>query len=136
MAWCKLLIGSIEDAIPLLQQAIRLSPRDLYLSVWYYRIGFVHLLQSRTDEALVWFERSAGTHAGLATVHACLASAHALKGETDRVALELADARRLDSSGRYSSIAELRVREDFGVPKIQALCEATYFAGLRKAGMS
>ena len=136
LAWCKLLIGSIEEAIPLLQQAIRLSPRDPYVSVWYYRIGFVHLLQSRTDEALIWFERSAGTHAGLATVHACLASAYALKGETDRAASELAEARRLDSSSRYSSIAGLRVREDFGVPKIQALCETTYFAGLRKAGMS
>jgi TolB-like protein len=136
LAWCKLLIGSIDDAIPLLEQAIRLSPRDPYLSVWYYRIGFVHLLQSRTDEALIWLERSAGTHVGLATVHAGLASAYALEDEIERAALELANARRLDSSGRYSSIAGLRTREDFGVPKIQALCETTYFAGLRKAGMS
>jgi len=24
---------------------------------------------------------------------------------------------------------------DFGVPKVRALCDATYFAGLRKAGV-
>ena len=84
LAWCKLLLGSIEEAIPLLQQAFRLSPRDPYISVWEYRIGFVHLLQSRTDEAIIWLERSAATHAGLATVHAGLASAYALKGEIER----------------------------------------------------
>jgi hypothetical protein len=32
------------------------------------------------------------------------------------------------------SIARLK-RGDWGVPKIRALFEATYFAGLRKAGM-
>jgi hypothetical protein len=48
---------------------------------------------------------------------------------------ELAEARRLDSGDRYSSIARLTAAEDFGVPKIRALFEATYFAGLRKAGI-
>ena len=36
---------------------------------------------------------------------------------------------------RYSSIARLKAFGYFGVPKIRALYEATYFAGLRKAGM-
>jgi hypothetical protein len=35
---------------------------------------------------------------------------------------------------RYSSIARLS-RGYFGVPTIRALFEATYFVGLRKAGM-
>jgi TolB-like protein/Flp pilus assembly protein TadD len=135
LAWCKLLIGSIEEAIPLLQQAIRLSPRDPYISVWYYRIGFVHLLQARTDEAILWLEKSAATHTGLATVHAGLASAYALKGQIERANRELVEARRLDGGDRYSGIARLRAAEDFGVPKIRALFERTYFAGLRKAGM-
>ena len=60
-----------------LQQAIRLSPRDPYVSVWYYRIGLVHLLQARTDEAILWLEKSAATHTGLASVHAGLASSYA-----------------------------------------------------------
>ena len=36
---------------------------------------------------------------------------------------------------RYSSIARLKAFGYFGIPKIRALYEATYFAGLRKAGM-
>ena len=46
---CKLYTGSIEEVIPLVEQAICLSPRDPQLGVWYLTIGQVHLLQSRTD---------------------------------------------------------------------------------------
>ncbi|HEY1432525.1 MAG TPA: hypothetical protein VGF39_12980, partial [Stellaceae bacterium] len=67
-------------------------------------------------------------------VHVDLAAAYALKGETDRAATELAEARRLSSDGRYSSITRLKAAAHWGVPKIHALYEATYFVGLRKAG--
>lgn len=118
-----------------MQQAIGLSPRDPYVSVWYYRIGFVHLLHTRTDEAILWLEKSAATHTGLATVHAGLASAYALKDEIERANRELVEAWRLDGGDRYTSITRLRAAEDLGVPKIRALFEAIYFDGLRKAGM-
>jgi hypothetical protein len=39
------------------------------------------------------------------------------------------------SHGRYSSIARLRASEYFGVAKVRALFEATYFTGLRSAGV-
>ena len=70
-------------------------------------------------------------------VRSRLASAYALKGETERAAAELAEARRLSGDDRFSSIARLKASPDawWGVPKIRALFEATYFAGLRKAGM-
>jgi len=49
---------------------------------------------------------------------------------------ELAEARRLSTDGRYSSIARLKaVVGSYGVQKIRALFETTYFADLRKAGM-
>jgi hypothetical protein len=66
--------------------------------------------------------------------HAYLASAYALKGDTERAAAELAEAQRL-GDGRWSSITRLRGTENFGVPKIQGMYEATYITGLRKAGM-
>jgi hypothetical protein len=53
----------------------------------------------------------------------------------DRAATELAEARRLNSDGRYSSIARLKAAGYFGVPKVRALFETTFFDGLRKAGM-
>jgi TolB-like protein/class 3 adenylate cyclase/Flp pilus assembly protein TadD len=132
---CKLLTGSIEEAIPLIKQAIRLSPRDPYIGNWYWAIGRVHLLQSRIDEALLWLQKARSTNSGLPVVRAYLASAYALKAETERATRELAEARRLSSNDRYSSIARLRAVGYWGVPKIRELYEAVYLAGLRKAGM-
>jgi len=39
------------------------------------------------------------------------------------------------SDGRYSSIARLRSVGGLGVPEVRAMAEATYFSGLRKAGV-
>jgi adenylate cyclase len=134
LAGCKLSAGSIEEVIPLEEQAIRLSPRDPRIGHFYFRIGNVHLLQSRTDEAIVWLERARSAVPELPFVHALLASAYGLKGETGRAAAELAEARKLGGEGSYSSVAGLRARS-FMARKIRPLAEATYFAGLLKAGM-
>jgi hypothetical protein len=68
--------------------------------------------------------------------HSHLASAYALRGETERAAAELAEARRLDAGDRFSSIAHVKAdRWRWCVTKICDMLEATYFAGLRKAGM-
>ena len=131
---CKLMTGSIEDLIPLVEQAIRLSPRDPQIAVMCYRIGEVHLLQSRTDKAISWLEKARSANPELQYVHAFLASAYALKGETERAAAELAEARRLVGDDRYSTIAHLKVGY-LGVPNIRALFEATFLVGLHKAGI-
>ena len=134
---CKLFIGSIEETIPLEEQAIRLSPRDPgLLGVWYSQIGLVHLLQSRTNEAIFWQEKARVAMPERPDVHANLSSAYALGGKTEPATAELAEARRLSNDDRYTSIARLKAVGYFGVPKIRALFEATYFAGLRKAGMA
>jgi hypothetical protein len=67
-------------------------------------------------------------------IRAGLASAYALDGETERAAAELAEARRLFSHGRFWSLSRMKARY-WGVPSVNALFEATLFAGLRKAGM-
>jgi TolB-like protein/class 3 adenylate cyclase/Tfp pilus assembly protein PilF len=135
LGWCKLLTGSIEEAIPLAEQAVRLSPRDPNIGNRYCLIGVVLLLQSRTDEAIFWLERACSAVPEHASYRSILASAYGLKGETARAAAELAEARRLASDDRYLSLARLRTVGYWGVPKIRALYETTYFAGLRKAGM-
>ena len=135
LGWCKWLTGSIDEVIPLAEQAIRLNPRDPFIAFRYGRIGAVHLLQSRTDEAIVWLEKARNANPGAQYNHAFLASAYGLKGELDRAAAELAEARRLFGDDRFSSIARLRTTENWGVPKIRALVEATYFVGLGRAGV-
>ena len=132
---CKLYGGSIQETIPLVEQAIRLDPRNPQISLMYGRIGLAHLLQSRPDEAILWLEKARGANPKLPYLHAWLASAYARKGESERAAAELAEARKLVRDGRYSSIARLKAVEYFGAPKVRALFETTYFAGLRKAGV-
>jgi adenylate cyclase len=133
---CKLFTGSIDEAIPLVEQAIRLSPRDPDIGLRYFQIGSVHLLQSRIDEAIVWLEKTRCATPAEPLNHSWLASAYAHRGETERAAAELAEARRLNGGDLFSSIAHLKARRwRSWVPKIRALFEATYFAGLRKAGM-
>jgi TolB-like protein/Flp pilus assembly protein TadD len=131
---CKLYIGSIEEVIPLAERAIRLSPRDPGLGLFYSRIGRVHLMQSRTDKAIVWLEKARNHTPSQAQWRTFLASAYALKGDLERATAELAEVRRLGDD-RFSSIARLRAVSYWGVPKIRALFEATYCAGLRLAGM-
>src|SRR6202022_4999583 len=50
LGWCKLYAGSIVEVTPLVEQAIRLSPRDPSIGYFYSRVGTVHLLQSHIDE--------------------------------------------------------------------------------------
>jgi adenylate cyclase len=139
---CKFLTGSIDEVIPLEELAVRLSPRDPYVGTLYTRIGTVHLLQSRTEEAIVWFKKALlPARPSLRGVHLFLASAYALKDEPERAAFELAEARRL-SGGDTLSIAWVKANLSrpetswsYAVPKIRALYETTFYAGLRKAGM-
>jgi adenylate cyclase len=132
---CKLWTGSMADAIPLAEQAIRICSGGYLTASWYLSIGRVHLLQSRTNEAIVWLEKTRYTNSEFPTVHAWLAAAYALNGEIERAAAALAQVRGLSRDGRYTSIARLKAAGHFGVPTICALLENTYLAGLRKAGM-
>jgi adenylate cyclase len=130
---CKAMTGSIQETIPLMEQAIRLSPRDPGISHFFSEIGRVHLLQSRTDEAISWLEKARNATPAHPSLRVWLASAYALKGENERAAAELAEARRLSSGNRFTSIAG--VKKWYWTPAISGPLEATFLAGLRKAGM-
>jgi len=101
-------------------------------------IGTAHLLQSRTDDAIVWLEKARSDLPAAVDVRSRLAAAYALRGETERAAAELKEARKLSVGDLFSSIAQLKAGgaySGWGVPTTRALFEATYFAGLRLAGM-
>ena len=83
---CKLLTGSIDEIIPLMEQAFRLSPRDPYIGIRYFRIGLANLLQSRVEDAIVGLEKACGSNAELPYAHSHLASAYARRHRTCRSA--------------------------------------------------
>jgi adenylate cyclase len=133
LGWCKFLTGSVDGVIPNFEQAVRLSPNEPGIAVWHGRLGIVELLQSHTDQALAWLEKANAENPRLPIVQAYLAAALALKGETARARAALAEAQRL--SPVYASLATVKKQVLFEDPKIRALAEATYFPGLREAGI-
>jgi TolB-like protein len=135
LGWCKFMTGSIEQLIPAQEQAIRLSPRDPQIGLFYSRIGSAHLLQSRAEEAIIWCEKARNATPAHPQFRTFLAAAYALKDDIEMAAAELAEARRLVGDERYSSIARIRAITSWGEPKVRALAERTYFAGLREAGL-
>jgi tetratricopeptide (TPR) repeat protein len=142
LAWCKIMTGSIAEAMPLEEQAIRLSPGDGSLWDYYNNIGIAHLLLSQPDEAIVWFGKARSPVSVSGFPWSFLAAIYGLRGETEKAVANLAEAQRLFPDGRYSSIARRKAAGApggapgyWGVPKVAALFEATYFAGLRNAGM-
>jgi TolB-like protein/cytochrome c-type biogenesis protein CcmH/NrfG len=137
---CKIFIGPIEEAIPAQEQAIRLSPRDPQIAHWYFRIGQAHFLKSRTVDAIPWLERARRENPEIPHFRAYLAAAYALHGDAEQAAAELIEAQRLYGAGDRWSIAHEKLRQSRSQyrgarPKIRELIEATFFAGLRKAGL-
>jgi adenylate cyclase len=134
IGWCKFLTGVVDEAIPYFEHAVRISPFGPGIAPWYGRMGVMQLLESHTDEAIVSLEKARSDNARLPFVHAYLAAAYALKGETERARVELAEAQRL--SNAYSSLASVEKSSWYDNPRIRALAEATYFPALRKAGLA
>jgi TolB-like protein/DNA-binding winged helix-turn-helix (wHTH) protein len=134
---CKIYIGLLDDGVALEEQAIRLSPHDPFLGVWYFRIGQARLLQSRVDEAISWLEKAHDANAAYPFAPTWLAAAYGLKGDLPRAAAELADARKIPGNGAPANIAAARAisARDFAATSAQALLEATYLAGLHQAGV-
>lgn len=134
LGWCKFFVGSIEEAIPFMERAVHLSPRDPQIGNWDSRIGLMYLVESRIDDAILWLEKARAAAPELPWVHYRLAAAYGLKGEATRAATEIAEAQRIDRHGHDLSIA--RLKSGLWPPtNIRALFETTYYTGLRKAGV-
>ncbi len=113
---------------------MRLSPGDPLVGIWYARIGLAHLLLSQIDDAVYWLNKARIADPALPYVYARLAAAEALKGDGERAAAALAEARRQSANGDYLSIARLSAGY-LGSPGIRSLYGSVYFAGLRMAGV-
>jgi len=136
LSMCKFLTGgSDQEVIALAEQAIRLSPRDPNMWWWFAWIGFVHLLQSRIEEAIAWLEKARSLDPRARQPHWMLAAAYGLKGERQLARAELAEGLRLIGSDRYSNVARFRANADLYTPALRDRWETVCFPGLRAAGL-
>jgi adenylate cyclase len=96
--------GRAQEAIPLLEKAIRLSPREPFIDAWYRELGSAYLLLGKDQEAVSWLEKAVATNDKVWTYHAALASAYALTGHSDAAHKELDAVNRLSPGatiGKY-----------------------------------
>jgi len=138
LAWCKFMTGAADEAMPLLEKAIRLSPRDPYLFLWYARLGTVHFFQGRLDEAILWLDKSRRANPSFPMSHALLSAAYGLKGDQAHAAAELAafnESAKRRHDNRWSTITAVRRNSDWNTPALHDRFEQYFVAGLRKAGV-
>jgi hypothetical protein len=97
------------------------------------------LFQSHLDQAVSLFEKARTAGAARQSewvyqAHSWLAAAYALSGDARRAAEALAEARKF--SEYPASIAQYRRQADWLTnPNVAAWADATYFKGLRLAGL-
>jgi TolB-like protein/DNA-binding winged helix-turn-helix (wHTH) protein len=139
LGYCKLMTGAIGDVVPLEDRAMRLDPMSPFFGAHYQRIGVAELFQSHVDQAISLFEKARTAYATRQNEwvyqdDSWLAAAYALSGDTGRAADALAEARR--SSEYPASIAQFRRQLGWlRDPTVAAWADATYFKGLRLAGL-
>jgi tetratricopeptide (TPR) repeat protein len=133
LARAKINNGQPAEAIPLLEQAMKISPRDPSIGYTHYRLGLANLLLGNVDEAIRWYEKAVQTYPFPWDAYLELGAAFSLKG--DKASAQAALAEAVKRKPDYATIAGVRKHSISNRPKFVELQERTLIEGLRKAGM-
>ncbi|HEY8871469.1 MAG TPA: adenylate/guanylate cyclase domain-containing protein [Stellaceae bacterium] len=125
---CHGFVGDYDAALPVLEEAIRLSPRDPLLVIWHLCKGGAALNSERYREAVEFTTAAAEANPEFPDVYAVLAAAHGHLGNA--VAADEALAEFLRRTPARTASDE-RLNRPFGSPAQRE----RYLEGLRKAGM-
>jgi adenylate cyclase len=124
--------GKAEAAIPHVEKAIRLSPREPNLAVAYMIIGKSHLFLGHVDVAIDFLRKAVAERPGLWVPHLKLAGAFGLRGDIDEARAEIAESLKLKPE--MNSVARFRALEAYQEPGFQERHDKTIILGLRRAG--
>ncbi|MGD9614626.1 MAG: adenylate/guanylate cyclase domain-containing protein [Alphaproteobacteria bacterium] len=132
-----ILAGHPGEALPLVEHAIRLSPRDPSLGIFYWIGGRAEFYAGHHEKAIPWLRRSVQVRPNLWYNRLYLVSAHALIGETDEARELLADFNRRFANPVYT-LAVVKSRESTGPSSEPVVIAARnkFYEGLRLAGMA
>jgi class 3 adenylate cyclase/TolB-like protein/Flp pilus assembly protein TadD len=90
-----ILTGRSAEAVPLLETAIRLSPRDPLLNVWEFQICHAYAHLAQWDKAIAWCNKSIATNADYWLPYADLAAAYAWTGRDAEARAAVAELLKL-----------------------------------------
>ena len=126
-------LGQPRTGILHIEKAVRLSPRDPFVSAMHYGLGRCHLFLGHLDQAIELFERASTGQPRHWDVRMWLVGALALNGDLDAARAELTEASRLKPE--IHSQAGWRAHQPWiAIPGYWALREKTLNLGLRRAG--
>jgi adenylate cyclase len=120
--------GDYEAAVPHLEEAIRLSPRDLLVVIWHLCKGWAALLAERYEEAAEFAEHAREANPEFPDIYAVLASAYGHLGNT--AAAREALHQLLHRMPGLTASDERLVR-----PFTRPADRGRFLEGLRKAGL-
>ncbi len=130
-----LLLGDPKAALPLVQQAIALSPKDESINVFEYILGRAYFTLGDYAKAADALEQSVRARPNLWFVQAWWVSALALANRHADAKLAIDEFKqRYSSRADYAAIAQHYTQDRFKEPGAQAVV-AQMLAGLKKAGM-
>jgi TolB-like protein/Tfp pilus assembly protein PilF len=126
-------LGRPQEAIPYIETAIRLNPRDPNIGVFYWALAHSQVLLDHVDEAIDLFRKAIAANPQLWSFHLYLAGALGLRGDLDEARAELSRSLRLkpdiNSFGPQRAAFPFVTNSDY-----LALAEKTVNLGLRRAG--
>ena len=121
--------GRPADALPLVDRALSLDPESIG---WAMRFACeAYLLLGRFDDAVSACEKAGGTNSDW-FITSYLAAAYANRGDIDKAR---AAANAILRTVPGYSIAQVRAKHYSDVPEYLTMAEATWYSGLRKAGI-
>ena len=126
-------LGQPEGAIPYLEKAIRLSPRDPGLYSAYFNLGLCDLFLGHIDEGIEFLRKAWAENRQIWYLPFSLAAGLGLRGDIAEAKAALAESLRLNPE--MNSVARCRAVPGKENPRFLALVEKTVYAGLRRAGM-
>jgi adenylate cyclase len=121
-------VGDYETALPLCDEAMRLSPRDPLLIIWHVVKGWAALLSERYPEAVGFMVEAAEANPEFPDIYAILAAAH---GHLGNAAAGRAALDELQHRMPGLTTADERLSRPFG----SAEQRERFLDGLRKAGL-
>ncbi len=131
------LLGRPNEARPLVEKAIMLSPHDPSLGIFYWFIGRAEYYGERYEEAIPWLRKSVEARPNVSFNRLYLISAYALHGDMDSARATLEEFNRRFSQPAYTLERVFAIERTNPVTDpISVAARARHHQGLIKAGMA
>jgi adenylate cyclase len=127
-------LGYPEGGIPLIEETLRLSPRNFTAPLYHCCLGLCHILLGNIEDALTSLRIARALNPSISHTHWVLAAALGLKGELGEASAALAQAMTMRPELVSAPCCYVISRQPS--PAFLALFTRTVCAGLRQAGLA